>query len=500
MIIKWFISHQIKETMRSSFWQKQIVLNIIMGLLLTIMLAYLVMLGIFIDKLFQKIAPDEDPVHLFNGIVLYYFSIEFIIRFVMQSLPVMNIETYLTLPVKKSAIVHYVAAKSIFSIGNFLTWLVFIPFAIKVIAPVYGMGMAWGWILGMILLVFSNNFLATYAKRQLAHQPWVTALFGVALVGLFALDHFKVFSLAELSRSLMGGILKNPLTLLIPLAILALTYLVNYFFLRDRLYPDELNIKKREKADTIGQLRYLKNIGLTGHLISLDLRLMMRNKRTKTILYMSPIFILYGLMLYPDANKEGFSSMNQESFSSMLVFIGIFMTGGMMISYVNYCFSFESSYFDTVLANYSDYRQYIRAKYILAITMCTICYVLTVPYVFFGYKILLINTATFLYNIGFLSFVMIYLSTYSTKRVDLNRSASFNYQGMGASQWLSMLPGFLLPVLIFWPFKYFKVPYLGYVMIGVIGLAGLVFNKALLGIVTKQFMNRRYDMAKGFRE
>ncbi len=463
-----------------------------MGMLLTIMLAYLVMLGIFIDKLFQQIAPDEDPVHLFNGIILYYFAIEFIIRFVMQSLPVMNIETYLTLPVKKSAIVHYVASKSLFSIGNFLSWLVFIPFAIKIIAPVYGMGMAWAWILGMILLVFSNNFLATYAKRQLAHQPWVTALFGVALFGLFALDRFQVFSLAGLSRSLMGGILKNPLTILIPLIALSLTYLLNYFFLTNRLYPDELNFKKRERADSIGQLHYLKHYGLTGNLISLDIRLMMRNKRTKTILYMSPIFILYGLMLYPDANRQ--------AFSSMLLFIGIFMTGGMMISYVNYCFSFESSYFDTILANYSDYRQYIRAKYILSITMCTICYVLTVPYVFYGYKILLINTATFLYNIGFLSFVMIYLSTYSTKRVDLNRSASFNYQGMGASQWLSMLPGFLLPVLIFWPFKYFKVPYLGYVMIGVIGLAGLVFNKALLGIVTRQFMNRRYDMAKGFRE
>ena len=492
MILKWFISHQIKETMRSSFWQKQIVLNIVMGLLLLIMLAYLVMLGMFIDKLFRQIAPDEDPVYLFNGIVLYYFGIEFMIRFVMQSLPVMNIETYLTLPVRKSAIVHYVASKSIFSIGNFLSWLVFIPFAMKVIAPVYTTGMAWVWILGMILLVFSNNFIATYAKRQLAHQPWVTAIFALGLIGLFALDHLHVFSLSAVSRSLMGGILKNPLMLIIPLIVLTLTYLLNYFFLRDRLYPDEINLKKKVRADSVGELRYLKNYGLTGHLISLDLRLMLRNKRPRTIIYMSPVFIFYGLLLYPDVHRE--------AFGSMLVFIGIFMTGGIMINYLNFCFGYESNHFDTILANYTDFKQYIRAKYILAITMSGICYVLTVPYVLFGYKILLINTATFLYNIGFLSFVMIYLSTYSTKRMDLSRSSSFNYQGMGATQWLSMLPGFLLPVLIFWPFKYFKVPYLGYVMIGIFGLAGLVFNKSLLGLVTRQFMAKRYEMAKGFRE
>lgn len=492
MIIKWLISHQFKETVRSSFWQKQIVLNIVMGLLLLIMLAYLVMLGIFIDKLFQQIAPDEDPIILFNGIVLYYFGIEFMIRFVMQSLPVMNIETYLTLPVRKSAIVHYVASKSIFSIGNFLSWLVFIPFAMKVIAPVYTAGLAWIWILGMILLVFSNNFLATYAKRQLAHQPWVTAIFALGLVGLFAMDHFHVFSLSALSRSLMGGMLKNPLMVTIPMIVLIMFYLLNYFFLKNRLYPDEINLKKKERVDSIGEMRYLKNYGLTGHLISLDLRLMLRNKRTKTILYMSPIFILYGLMLYPDANRE--------AFSSMLVFIGIFMTGGIMINYLNYCFSYESNHFDTILAHYTDFRQYVRAKYILAITMSGICYVLTVPYVFFGPKILLINTATFLYNIGFLSFVMIYLSTYSTKRMDLSRNASFNYQGMGATQWLSMLPGFLLPVLIFWPFKHFNIPYIGYAVIGLVGVAGLVFNKAILGIVTGQFMKNRYKMAKGFRE
>ncbi|TSA34782.1 MAG: hypothetical protein D4R64_11050 [Porphyromonadaceae bacterium] len=125
---------------------------------------------------------------------------------------------------------------------------------------------------------------------------------------------------------------------------------------------------------------------------------------------------------------------------------------------------------------------------------------LTIPYGLYGKNILLINTAAFLYNIGFLSFAMLYVSTYSTKRMDLSRSASFNYQGMGASQWLSMLPGFLLPVLILLPFNYFKLFMMGYVLIGVIGLTGLVLNKTLLGVVTRQFMMYRYTMSKGFRE
>jgi hypothetical protein len=478
--------------MRSSIWQKQIVLNIIMGLFLMIMLAYLVMLGIFIDQVFKAVAPDEDPVYLFNRIVLYYFGVEFVIRFFMQSLPVLNLETYLPLPIRKSAIVHYVASKSMFSVGNYLSWLVFIPFAFKLIAPAYSTWKAWVWIAAMILLVFTNNFIATYVKRQLAHKPWVVGLFALLLVGIMGLDHFKILSLSDLSGSLMTGILKKPFLVVIPLVAMVLAYSLNYFFLRDRLYPDQVNMKKKARAESIGELKYLKTIGLTGGLISLDLRLILRNKRTKAILYLSPVFVLYGLMFYTEENFK--------MASSFPVFIGIFMTGGIMISYLNYCFSYESNHFDFVLANYTDFKQYVRAKYLLAITLSGICYVLTIPYAYYGMDILLVNTATFLYNIGFLSFTMIYFSTFSTKRMDLSRSASFNYQGMGASQWLTMVPGFILPVLIFWPFKHFKVPVLGHIFIGLIGVTGLVLNKVLIGVVTRQFMKNRYHMAKGFRE
>jgi hypothetical protein len=492
MILKWLISHQIKETMRSSFWQKQVALNIVMGFFLLIMLSYLVMLGLFIDKIFQSIAPDENPVLLFNRIVLYYFGIEFLIRFFMQSLPVLNLETYLGLPIRKSEIVHYVAGKSIFSVGNFLMLLVTIPFAFKVIAPAYSSAAAWTWIGGMVLLTFTNNFLATYVKRQLAHKPWVVGAFGIGLIALMALDHYQVVSLSSVSLWLMGGLLKNPLLIVIPLSTLVIAYGINYYFLRARMYPDEVNVKKRSKADSVGEMRYLKSMGLTGHLISLDLRLMWRHKRTRATLYLSPIFVLYGLMLYRDGDLS--------TAGASLVFIGIFMTGGIMISYLNYCFSYESNHFDSILANYTDFKQYIRAKYLLAISMSGICYLLTIPYVLYGYNILLINTATFLYNIGFLPFAMIFVSTYSTKSMDLSRSASFNYQGMGAAQWLSMVPGFLLPVLLFLPFKYFKVPELGYAVIAAVGLTGLILNKTLLGLVTRQFMKNRYDMAKGFRE
>jgi hypothetical protein len=107
---------------------------------------------------------------------------------------------------------------------------------------------------------------------------------------------------------------------------------------------------------------------------------------------------------------------------------------------------------------------------------------------------------TYLYNLGFLSFVLYYFATFVNKRMDLSRGATFNYQGLGATHWLSMLPAFLLPVIIYLPFRWAGFQTAGLIFIGAIGLTGLLFHKSLLNIVLKQFYKRKYIMAEGFRE
>ncbi|MDD1475088.1 DUF5687 family protein, partial [Dolichospermum sp. ST_sed4] len=61
MIIKWFLSHQWKEMKRSSIWQKNLALNIVLGFLILLMLIYLLILGLFIDKILKEVKPDDAP-------------------------------------------------------------------------------------------------------------------------------------------------------------------------------------------------------------------------------------------------------------------------------------------------------------------------------------------------------------------------------------------------------------------------------------------------------
>ncbi|MEN8119039.1 MAG: DUF5687 family protein [Bacteroidota bacterium] len=492
MIYKWFVAHQLKESMRSSIWQKQIAINIIIGFFLLLMLMYLVVLGIFIDKILLDVYPDESPIDIFNGILLYYFGVELLFRFMMQTLPTLNITPYLQLPVKKSSIIHYLNLRSLTGIGNYLPLLVFIPFATKAVSLEYGSLIAFIWVLCLFLISISNNFLIIYLKRHLVSKPIITLIAALIITALILLDIFHIVSFSIVSKTLFSALLHYPLGILIIVGMVMVFYLMNFSLLKSKLYPEEIKIKVNENSDSAKAFQYLKQYGFIGQLALKDIKLIWRHKRTRSIVYMLPLFLGYGFFFYP---QEIYLDQN-----GFLIFVGIFMTGGMMLNYLNYAFSYESGHFDFILSNYKSYDKYLREKFLFAIVISTVSFIITIPYLFFGMKILFINTMTWLYNIGFLSYLLFYTATLSKKRMDLSKGAAFNYQGMGIAHWLSMLPFFLLPLLIYWPFSLAGYPDVGLFLIGVLGFTGLLMNKWMMQWVMKQFLKRRYEMAEGFRQ
>jgi hypothetical protein len=450
------------------------------------------MLGLLINQIMNELAPQQDHFRMFNGVLLYYFLADLLIRFLLQSLPVLTIESFLHLPVRKGTIIRYMLGRTLFDVFNFLPLFILIPVTFTIVIPHEGGLHALLWIGSLIILIGSDNFLIIYLKRLLGVKPAVVAALGVLLVLLVICDRFNLISLSGISSATFHFITSHPVSILIPVAWLLFTYRLQYQFLSRHLYPDEIQKKKVEEIHERAGSRFLKSMGLTGSIISLEFKLYFRNKRTKTILYMAPIFLLYGLMFYPQSIYQ-----HQDGF---LMFVGVFMTGGMMLNYANYAFGYESCYFDGLLTKNIDFNQYIRVKYYIAVLISTLCYILTIPYLFYGYKILLINTAMYLYNIGVLSFVLLYFSTFNKKRIDLSRGGAFNYQGVGASNWLAIIPSFILPFLIYLPFRLSGHPYIGIAFTGFLGILGLFFSRFFIRWITNSFHQRKYIMAASFRE
>jgi hypothetical protein len=382
--------------------------------------------------------------------------------------------------------------RTVFDVFNYLPLLILTPVIFTIVVPYVGGFHAAIWILTLLLLIGSNNFLVVFLKRLLGVKPLYVAAFAAGIIALVLLDRLALISLSGISSGVFGFFPQHPIAIIIPFTWLIATYSMQYYFLQIHLYPEEIQKKKSEQVQDRAESQILKSMGLIGSIISVEFKLYLRNKRTKTMLYLAPVFLLYGLMFYPQGIY-----MHQEQF---LMFVGVFMTGGMMLNYANYAFGYESSFFDGLLTKNIDFSQYIRAKYYIAVLISTIFYILTIPYLFYGIKILLINTAMYFYNIGILSFLLLYIATFNKKRIDLSRGGAFNYQGIGASNYLAIIPAFILPFLIYLPFKYMGHRYWGIAFTGLLGITGLFLSGYFIRLITRSFHRRKYIMAASFRQ
>jgi uncharacterized membrane protein (DUF2068 family) len=98
----------------------------------------------------------------------------------------------------------------------------------------------------------------------------------------------------------------------------------------------------------------------------------------------------------------------------------------------------------------------------------------------------------YFYSIGVLSLSLLYFATFNKKRIDLSRGrGTFNYQGMGASNWLSIIPAIILPFIIFRLFRIWGDPRWGIVLIGIIGILGLFLNKVFIRLITKSLQRKK---------
>ena len=128
---------------------------------------------------------------------------------------------------------------------------------------------------------------------------------------------------------------------------------------------------------------------------------------------------------------------------------------------------------------------------------------ITVLASFYGFlspKLLLLHLAAYLYNIGFGTVIVLYMGTSNFKRLDINKSASFNYQGTGATQWLLAFPYTLTPILIYLPFGLLGKPFIGLIVVALFGLVMLLMRGFWVNFLTKRLESQRYKMAEGYRE
>lgn len=481
-----------KSFLRSASFGKSLGLKILMAFLALYFSAMFLILGLALYPILKEAYPEQDPLVIVNSYALTYFGFELLFRFMLQGLPILNIKPLMVIPITKKKAVHYILLKSLYSFYNILPLLWIIPFALVcILKHDYPGWNVLGWMAGFYVLVLCINFFNFIVKKKFNENLKGLIPFILVAAILAALDHFEIFNIGSYFALLLDYLYEQPWLAIVPLILLILLYQWNLKNLKSKFYLDR-DLKIKVKEATTQDLGWTKKFGSIAPFLQLDLKLILRNKRAKTTVFMSFLLLFYGLIFYPN---DAYQDM-----PAFFLFVGIFMTGVFMMNFGQFVPSWDSSYYSMIMSQNIPMRQYLASKMGLITVSVLVLLILTTPYIYFGVEVVILNLAAAIYNIGVNVPLLIFSGSFNKKRIDLDKSQMMNYQGMGISQWLVGIPVMAVPVFIFWILNKFVSYDVAVGTISGLGIIGILLRPTLLTYLTQRYRKRKYVTIQGFKQ
>jgi hypothetical protein len=485
-----FIKHELKAFWRARNTGKSIAVHIVMGLLILYLLACAIGVGIFLDRVLLKAFPHDNVIVSFTGIILLYYLAELLSRMQLQELPTLRVQPYLQLAVKRNSLVRYLAFTAMLSFFNLWPLILFIPFIIKVVAVQKGALVATAFILSLIGFSIFNNYLALYLKRKANLNGWIFIISSVMLVAIGLGDFkFHLYSIRNISFLFFGNLIINPTLVIVPLVLAAAMFYINFLFLKQNLYSEELTKHKTLKKSTT-EFPLLDRFGLIGDLVANEIKLIIRNKRPSSALKISTFFLFYGLIFYPNPHIGEY----------MKVLVGMFMTGIFIINYGQYMYGWQATHFDGILVSKISFTDFLKAKYLLFTLVSTVAFILTLPYVYFGWRTVLVHFVMYIWNLGVNTTIILFFANRNSKRIDLSKGAAFNWEGVGVTQLLLSIPIMAVPYVVYIPLRMLGSDNLALLILALLGIIGIFSRSYWIKILTADFYNRKFKIAEGFRD
>jgi len=486
-----FLQHQWKSFWRSKNTGKSVAIRILMAIIILYFFLNMLVVSFFLDDILKKTFPSANVIGTFYSFLLYYFLIDLFNRFQMQELPTLSVKPYLNLPVRRNQIVNYLSFVSLGSLFNLAPFVLTLPFLIKVVSKQQGVAAISGVIATILGLTIFNHFFSLWIKRKVNLNAWWMLGFLGTLSIVACLDYyFKIISVSNFSSGIFYFIAGKPLySFLVVLFGLAM-FFINYGYLKSNLYLDELHAASETRKSST-EIPFLNRFGKPGDLAANELKLILRNKRPKSTLITSSLFMFYGLILYVN-NPFG------EGFGP-IIYTSLFTSGVILIMYGQFMYSWQSAHFDGLLSQKISVKDFFRAKFLLLAIFTTVAFFLTIPYAYFGWHILTIQFVLYLWNLGVNILIVLLFANKNFKYIDLSKSASFNWEGIGATQWLLGIPLTLCPYVIYLPCLWLGYPMVGIVLIALTGVSFIITREYWITILVSNFNKNKYKIAEGFR-
>ena len=485
-MIKHFLTLEWKAFIRSASFKTNLAFKIFMALLFLYFAAMFALAGIGAYYGLKKLGLE--PLQTVNKFIIYYLLADMMFRYFFQKIPTLAIRPLLVLPIKKDTIVHFSLGKTVLNYFNTTHAFFFIPFSIVLLINGYNILGVITWHLGILALILFINFL----NILINNKDLIFGIVATIVVGLIASQYYKLFDVTIYTQPFFQGLYEHIWMVILPIVVLLITYYFTFnFFKKDLTLDERLQIKKNLATST--ELTWLNQFGTLGTFLKNDIKLLLRNKRAKTTLYMSFFFLFYGLIFFTqDVYKGGV----------MQAFAAVFVTGGFLINFGQFVPSWDSSYYQLMMTQSISYKEYLNSKWYLMVIGTGISMVIASFYLFFGLEVYLTILAVGIYNIGFNSFLVLLTGAYTRTAIDLEsaKGAFGDKKAFSVKTLLFSLPQMLLPILLFGVGKLFDNNNIGIALIAIFGILGLLFKSKIFMLIEKIFQKEKYNAIAAYKQ
>ncbi len=488
-MIKRFISLEWKQFKRASYFQKGLAIKILLFLAVIYFGGIAIFMGGLMFFLLRKTMPEIDPIVTVNNFLVYWVLANLAIRFFMQQLPVMNIKPLMIIPIKRNVVIHYLLGKTVLSFFNFISLFIFLPFCIVLLIQDYPVLNVISWFLSIMFLTMAINFVNFLINKN----NTVFYVIISVLVVLIGLEFFEIFKISESIGLAFNSLYKNSYLVVIPLLLMIGLYKVNFDFIRKGFYLDDTVSKKAEKINET-DLTWMNRFGSIAPFLKNDVKLISRNARPKQVMMMSFFFLFYGLIFY---TQEVYMEM-----PAFLAFASMFVTGGFLLSFGQLVPSWDSEYYKLLMSQNIPYKKYLESKWYLMVVAVAVSFILSTPYLYFGWKIFGMIAAGALFNIGLNTFITLFGGALNRVPIELNVKAKAfsNTNGFNPTQMLIALPKLALPMILFYiPYNVFNFE-AGLIVLASSGVLGIVFKNFFLNKIEGIYQKGKYKTIAAFAE
>ena len=431
--------------------------------------------------------------HVLNSGLIFVMFIDFLMRFPFQKTPAQEVKPYLLLPVRRNRLIDFLLIRSGLNGFNLIWLFFFVPFAIITITKFYGITGVLTYSIGIWLLMIFNNYWFLLCRTLMNERVWWIVLpaliYGGIAAGMLIPKESPLFGWSvDLGEGFITG---NPLSFIGVFIAIIVIWIINRGLMIKLIY-NEINKVEDTKVKHVSEYKFLDRYGEIGEYMRLELKLLLRNKVSKTALRAGFLMIILFTCIL--SFTEAYDGHGMKNFIMIynFVFFGILFLQNLM--------SYEGNYIDGLMSRKESIYTLLRAKYTLYSIAILIPLILMIPAMITGKLSVLSCIAWAIFVTGCVYFCLFQLAVYNNKTVDLNAKMTNRHNTGSGLQSLIAGAAFGVPLIINSILTLFWGQTVTAWILIIIGTGFILTSRFWLKNVYRRFMKRRYKNMEGFRD